>query len=150
MTNPDRILLTDNAFDIAAEIARVQSGDSGGVNVFLGCTRHDTSPDGKPLIALDYEAYSELAIKQLTELVSAARTRWKLSAVSIIHRTGSVGLGEPSVLIVVATAHRAESFEACRFLIDELKKSAAIWKKEVWADGKTSWTKGFEIKTHNS
>jgi molybdopterin synthase catalytic subunit len=68
-----------------------------------------------------------------------ARDRWPIARLALLHRTGRVGLGEPSVIIAVATPHRAESFEACRWLIDTLKAEVPIWKKEVWGDGSGSW-----------
>jgi molybdopterin synthase catalytic subunit len=72
-------------------------------------------------------------------LARLARDRWPIVKLAILHRIGRVALAEPSVVIAVSTPHRADSFQACQFLIDELKKSAAIWKKEVWADGSGTW-----------
>ncbi len=113
---------------------------AGGVAVFLGTTRAEKRADGVELAALDYEAYGEMALKQLDGLAARARERWpELLSVAIMHRTGRVELAEPSVIIAVATPHRAEAFEACQWLIDTLKAEVAIWKKEVWADGEGTW-----------
>ncbi|HRK32923.1 MAG TPA: molybdenum cofactor biosynthesis protein MoaE [Tepidisphaeraceae bacterium] len=117
----------------------VSATTAGGVAVFLGCTRGETHPDGRQLVALDYEAYEEMALKQMHDLAAAARSKWPIERLAILHRVGRVGLGDPSVLIAVSTPHRSEAFEACRWLIDTLKKDVAIWKKEVWDDGGTSW-----------
>jgi molybdopterin synthase catalytic subunit len=121
-------------------IALVSVPEAGGVAVFLGTTRAEDHPQsGHPLLALDYEAYAELADRQLAELARAARQKWPILRLAILHRTGRVGLAEPSVVIAVSTPHRAESFDACRYLIDQLKVQVAIWKKEVWSDGTTTW-----------
>lgn len=124
---------------LTLEPADVSAATAGGIAVFLGCTRAETSPDGRELLALDYEAYQEMALKQMQALARQAREKWPIIKLAILHRVGRVGLGEPSVLIAVSTPHRGEAFEACRWLIDTLKKDVAIWKKEVWADGSATW-----------
>jgi molybdopterin synthase catalytic subunit len=124
----------------ADAIRFVSVPEAGGVAVFLGTTRGENHPQsGHPLLALDYEAYPELANRQLTELAHHARQKWPILKLAVLHRTGRVGLAEPSVVIAVSTPHRAESFEACRYLIDQLKVEVAVWKKEVWSDGTTTW-----------
>lgn len=138
MNNDDTILISPNALDHSA-IAQVTAPTAGGIAVFLGCTRAEKSLDGRELLALDYEAYSEMALKQMQDLARRAREKWPIIKLALLHRVGRVGLGEPSVLIAVSTPHRGEAFEACRWLIDTLKKDVAIWKKEVWADGSGSW-----------
>ncbi|MFT3785197.1 MAG: molybdenum cofactor biosynthesis protein MoaE [Tepidisphaeraceae bacterium] len=125
--------------DIAAAYASVTHPDAGGVDVFVGTTRAEARPDGVALLALDYEAYTEMAIEQLKTLRDEAKRRWPICRVAILHRVGRVEVGQPSVVIATSCPHRAESFEATRFLIDELKKVAAIWKKDVWADGRAQW-----------
>lgn len=134
------ILETPLPADRAVEF--VQDASAGGVAVFLGTTRAETNSAGRSLIALDYEAYGEMAGKQLAELAARARTKWPVIKLVLLHRTGQVGLGEPSVVIAVSTPHRGEAFEACRWLIDTLKAEVAIWKKEVWADGSGTWAAG--------
>jgi len=117
----------------------VSDGAAGGIDVFLGTTRDEISADGRALVALDYEAYPEMAEKQLRDLAAQARQRWPIVKLAIVHRVGRVEIGKPSVVIAVASPHRAEAFEACRWIIDTLKKDVAIWKKEVWADGSGTW-----------
>jgi len=112
---------------------------AGGICVFAGTTRAETSADGRELVALDYEAYPEMATRQLQELAARTRDRWPVLKLAILHRTGRVAVGEPSVVIAVSTGHRKEAFEACRFIIDELKRDVAIWKKEVWQSGEATW-----------
>ena len=135
----DRIDISSTALDSAAAIDAVADPAAGGIGVFLGTTRAETRADGVALVALDYEAYEAMAVAQLGEMVASARSRWPIVRCVILHRVGRVGLAEASVLIAVSCPHRVAAFEACRFLIDELKKSVAIWKKECWADGSTSW-----------
>jgi molybdopterin synthase catalytic subunit len=120
-------------------IAFVVSPLAGGINIFLGTTRTETSFTGHELIALDYQAYEEMAAEQLQKLSTEARLRWPILKLVILHRIDRVKVGEPSVLIAVSTPHRAESFDACRWIIDELKKTVTIWKQEIWADGSASW-----------
>jgi molybdopterin synthase catalytic subunit len=122
-----------------AEADAVRSGAAGGIAIFLGCTRAEQSADGRELLALDYEAYESMATRQLDDLAAEARRRWPIEQLVILHRIGRVGLGEPSVLIAVAAPHRAEAFDACRWLIDSLKKDVAIWKREIWSGGAETW-----------
>ncbi|HEY7118631.1 MAG TPA: molybdenum cofactor biosynthesis protein MoaE [Tepidisphaeraceae bacterium] len=124
---------------VARAIEFVSATTAGGIAIFLGTTRDDANEKGQPLAALDYEAYADLASRQLTELAHDARQRWPILKLAVLHRTGRVALGEPSVLIAVSTPHRAEAFEACRWLIDTLKADLAVWKKEIWSDGTGTW-----------
>ena len=135
----DIIELRDSPLDVGAAIATVAEAGAGAIASFLGTTRAETNENGRRLIALDYEAYREMAERQMYALADDARRRWPILRVAVLHRIGRVEVGKPSVLIAVSTPHRRESFDACRFLIDELKKETTIWKKEIWEDGTTSW-----------
>jgi molybdopterin synthase catalytic subunit len=135
----DDIQIISTPLDTAAAIAFVSNEHAGGVAVFLGTTRAETNAHGQQLIALDYQAYEEMAMQQLRKLAAAARAKWPIIKLALLHRIGRVGLAEPSVVIAVSTPHRGDAFDACRFLIDSLKKDIAIWKKEVWADGTGTW-----------
>ena len=135
----DRLELHDAPLDVAAAVAFVGGPAAGGVAVFIGTTRDEAAADGRRLVALDYEAYGPMALKRMRELAAGARQRWPVVRLALLHRTGRVPLGEPSVLIAVSTPHRGEAFEACRWLIDTLKVDVPIWKKEVWDDGSGSW-----------
>jgi molybdopterin synthase catalytic subunit len=139
MDDVDWIELNAEPIDAGRAVAFVSTPAAGGIDVFLGCTRAETGPDGRRLVALDYEAYTEMAMKQLRLLASEARARWPVVRLAILHRVGRVELAQPSVVIAVATPHRAESFDACRWLIDALKVDVPIWKREVWDDGSGSW-----------
>ncbi len=135
----DQILLTAEPLELSSTVAQLNDPSAGGIAVFLGTTRAETNASSQPLLALEYDAYPEMARAQLVDLARRARDRWPISRLVILHRTGRVAVGEPSVLIAVSTPHRAEAFEACKWLIDTLKSEAAIWKKEIWGDGSSSW-----------
>jgi molybdopterin synthase catalytic subunit len=114
-------------------------GEDGAAVVFEGVVRNQTR--GRKTLYLDYEAYEEMAFKQMESLAGQALSQFQIRDVALVHRLGRLEIGETSVLIVVASAHRAAAFDACRWLIDTLKRTVPIWKKEyfedgaVWADG---------------
>ena len=141
---PDYILITDQPIDYAKVTERVRSHDCGAVVLFLGTVREMTA--GRQTVALDYEAYPEMAQQMLQQLITEARSEWPVHAVAIEHRVGHLSLGEISVAIAVSSPHRAQAFEAGRFLIDRLKEIVPIWKKENWSDGTSEWEHK-EIKT---
>lgn len=138
----DIIALQSKPLDVGAAIGDVGDRGSGAIAVFLGTTRGEANARGRELVALDYEAYAEMAEAQMRQMADSARRRWPISRIVMLHRTGVVEIGQPSVLIAVSTPHRAEAFEACRFLIDNLKKEGTIWKKEVWSDQSSTWAEG--------
>src|SRR5579864_5544274 len=142
--NHDWIQLHDERIEIGPVIEFVTDPAAGGIAVFLGTTRAETNSAGAVLRALDYEAYEEMARAQMESLAVEARRRWSIQRLAILHRIGRVPLAEPSVIIAVSTPHRADAFDACRWLIDTLKSQAPIWKKEVWADGTQRWVESAE------
>ncbi len=131
------IQLTHNPIDYHALTESVRSNQSGAVVLFLGTVRELTA--GRQTVALDYEGYPEMAQSKLAELERAARSRWPIDKVGIVHRLGHLELGDISVAVAVSCPHRKQAFDAGQFLIDELKVSVPIWKKEHWADGTTEW-----------
>ncbi len=112
--------------------------------IFLGRTRQETHPDHGKLVRLSYEAHVPLAERILRGLADRAVERFGCLAVRIHHAVGNVPPGEPSVIVQVVCGHRDEAFRACRFLIDELKSSVPIWKREVW-DGGATWSPGTAV-----
>ena len=120
-------------------VERIKQGEDGAVVVFEGIVRNHTR--NRRTLFLDYEAYEPMALTQMNSLAEKALANYKVREIAIIHRLGRLEIGETSVLIVVASAHRAAAFDACRFAIDTLKRTVPIWKKEhftdgvVWADG---------------
>lgn len=131
--------LTRDRLDAAQIVAAAKSGEDGAVVVFDGIVRNHTR--GRRTVHLDYEAYEEMALRQMRELGLKARERFGVRQVTMLHRLGRLQIGETSVLIVVASAHRSAAFEACRWLIDTLKQTVPIWKKETFADGAV-WAPG--------
>jgi molybdopterin synthase catalytic subunit len=131
------IELTHHPIDTAAILARAHHPHAGAVVLFLGTTRELTG--NKQTVALDYEAYPEMAERQLAELETQARRRWPVIECIIVHRLGRVPPAEASVAIAVSTPHRAEAFAAAQWLIDSLKKDVPIWKREQYTDGATEW-----------
>jgi molybdopterin synthase catalytic subunit len=134
-----KIALVREPIDAAALQLEIKSGGDGAVCVFDGIVRDNTR--GRETLHLDYEAYEEMALTQMQELAQQAVAKFGVRDVTLVHRLGRLMVGETSVLIVVASAHRGAAFAACRWLIDTLKKQVPIWKKEqfvdgaVWADG---------------
>lgn len=137
--SPGEVCITRDPIDADAVIRRLKQPSDGAVVIFDGIVRDNTR--GRRTLYLDYEAYESMALKQLNALTSEATKRFSVRGVSIVHRLGKLEIGDTSVLIVVASAHRSAAFEACHWLIDTLKKTVPIWKKEhfgdgaVWADG---------------
>ena len=117
----------------------MKGSTDGAVCVFDGIVRDNTC--GRMTLFLDYEAYEEMALSQMRVLAAEALTRFPIRDVALLHRLGRLEVGETSVLIVVASAHRGAAFDACRWLIDTLKKTVPIWKKEHFADG-VVWAAG--------
>ncbi|MGA7859841.1 MAG: molybdenum cofactor biosynthesis protein MoaE [Terracidiphilus sp.] len=133
------IALTRERIDAEKLVAASKRGEDGAVVVFDGIVRNNSR--GRQTLYLDYEAYEEMAAKQMAELARDARGRFGVRQVTIVHRLGRLEVGETSVLIIVASAHRAQAFEACRWVIDTLKKTVPIWKKETFVDGAV-WADG--------
>jgi molybdopterin synthase catalytic subunit len=120
-------------------MAGIKAGADGAVCCFDGIVRNNTR--GRETLYLEYESYREMALEQMQSLASEAIAKFGVREIALIHRLGKLTVGETSVLIAVASAHRGAAFDACRWLIDTLKKTVPIWKKEhfvdgqVWADG---------------
>lgn len=133
------IQLTREPLRRDALIAAVSHPSVGGVVVFEGVVRDHAR--GKQIRYLEYDIYPEMAEQQIRVIVAEAQRRWGIEHVAVAHRFGRLEIGEASVIIVVASPHRAEAFEACRYIIDTLKTTVPIWKKEVATDGE-EWVEG--------
>jgi molybdopterin synthase catalytic subunit len=131
------IQLTNDPIDTAALLDRVRHPNAGAVVLFLGTTRKLTGD--RQTVALEYEAYTEMAERKLAELENEARQKWPVIECMIVHRLGRVPPAEASVAIAVSTPHRSDAFAAGQWLIDSLKHDVPIWKREQWADGSTEW-----------
>ena len=125
--------ITPDSLSGDAVAARVVNPYAGAAVVFLGTVREFTV--NRRTVRLEYEAFAEMAVQKMKEIGDEVESRWKGARVAMSHRVGPLAISEVSVAIAVATPHRAEAFEACRFAIDRLKQIVPIWKKEVWEDG---------------
>jgi len=134
-----RVEILDDEIPVAQVMAEIRSGPDGAICTFEGIVRNQTRE--RETLYLDYEAYRDMALTQMEGLVAEAIARFAIRDAALLHRLGRLQVGETSVLVVVASAHRAQAFEACRWLIDTLKKQVPIWKKETFVDGAV-WAAG--------
>jgi molybdopterin synthase catalytic subunit len=133
MTPRITLALTNSPLSLDAAFRAVNLPECGGTALFVGTTRNHS--EGREVEILEYEAYEELAREELERVAVEAAKRHGLGAAYLAHRLGVVPVGEASVIVAASAAHRAEAFAGCRELIDELKRSVPIWKKERWAGG---------------
>jgi molybdopterin synthase catalytic subunit len=133
------IQLTRTPLDRDALLAAVSHPSVGGIVIFEGVVRDHAR--GKQVRYLEYEVYEEMAKSQIRAIIAEAQQRWGVERVAVAHRFGRMEIGETSVIIIVASPHRAEAFDACRYIIDTLKTTVPIWKKEVATDGE-EWVEG--------
>jgi molybdopterin synthase catalytic subunit len=129
--------LTREPISLEVLLAEVASAECGGTCVFLGTVRN--GPEEGGVTGIEYTAYDEMAEAELARIVAVARERWPDARVALRHRLGLVAVGEPSVAIVTAAPHRAQAFEACRYVIEEVKARLPVWKKELRADRSEVW-----------
>ena len=118
---------------LPAALNYLQSEQAGAIDVFMGVVRDQTQE--RPVDRLEYEAYDRMALSEMQKIADEAHQQWPILRYTIIHRKGTLQIGEMAVLIGVATAHRADAFDACRYMIDTIKKTVPIWKKEVFTNG---------------
>lgn len=119
--------------DMQELVRYVTDPSAGAIATFIGTTRNNN--EGRKVIALDYDAYPEMAEKELRRIGDDAKKKWNIERMAIVHRIGPVEITEASVMIAVSAAHRDDAFQACRFAIEEIKKTVPIWKKEVFEGG---------------
>lgn len=145
-----RVLVSETPIELArVDWNALRLPHCGASNVFTGVVRNLNH--GRSVTAVSYDAHVMLAKKVLKEIATEAQKKWTAnSSIFIQHRTGKLLVGEASVLIVVHTPHRDESFQICRYVIEQLKVRAPIWKKEYYTDGETEWLKGHSLCSHSS
>ena len=134
---PPASRLVRTALEIAELLSRVSDPGLGGTAAFLGTVRR-SGEDGA-VLAIEYSAYEEMAEAELERIISEALHRWPGSRIEAQHRLGSIPVGEASIAIAASAPHRAEAFEACRYVIEEVKTRLPIWKKEIFQDGSAGW-----------
>lgn len=126
--------LTVHPIDVAALERHVRTGACGALVTFSGIVR-ERSDDDRPVTGLSYEAHETMAPAEFARIAAEARAHFGFCEIAVVHRTGDLQIGEVAVAVVVASPHRAAAFDACEYMIDELKRRAPIWKKEHYADG---------------
>ena len=131
--------ITRERLDAQAMADLVGRGEAGGIAVFIGVVRNNNL--GRDVGYLVYDAYPELATRQMRVIAAEVRARWPIEEIAMRHRIGRLNIGEASVAIAVSSAHRKEAIEACHYAIDRLKESVPVWKKEVWSNGE-EWIEG--------
>ena len=129
--------LTRTPLSIDQLVAQVSSPACGGTCVFLGTVRN--GPEENGVKAIEYSAYEEMVEAEFGRLVAEAATRWPSARIAVQHRLGAIPVGEASIGIAAAAPHRAAAFEACRFVIEEVKRRIPVWKKELRQDGTEVW-----------
>jgi molybdopterin synthase catalytic subunit len=127
------IKISASTLNVQECIDWVMSPQSGGIDIFIGTVRDATK--GKQVVRLEFEAYESMAQKEMGKIAAQAFQQWHVQKVLIHHRTGVLHIGEIPVIIAVSAAHRDAAFSACRFIIDTLKETVPIWKKEIFEDG---------------
>src|SRR6266480_791224 len=133
--------LTRSPISLDALLAEVSSPACGGTCVFLGTVRN--GPDEHGVTAIEYSAYEEMVEAEFGRLLADARARWPEARIAVRHRLGTIPVGEASIAIVTAAPHRAQAFEACRYVIEEVKRRVPVWKKELRVDGTEVWVDPF-------
>ena len=132
-----RAAMVDRAIDPAALLSEVAGHHNGASVLFVGTVRELN--EGQPVNGLDYTAYGAMAQRELSDIIAEAAARWQTSDIVVEHRVGELALGDISVAIAAAHPHRAQAFDAARYVIEELKKRAPIWKRERYVDGRAEW-----------
>ncbi|MCH2183337.1 MAG: molybdenum cofactor biosynthesis protein MoaE [Mariniblastus sp.] len=131
------IKIVVDSIDERATLESVKSNRCGAALLFVGSTRQFTGP--RETEQLKYECYEEMAVKVLSDLRRQAMEKWPLEACSVVHRVGTVEVGQASIAVAASSPHRADSFEALAWLMDQIKQQVPIWKQENWADGTREW-----------
>ena len=130
-------ILTEQPIRLDPLIDQVRAPDRGGIAIFLGLVRDHHQ--GKSVLGLDYSAYGPMAEAVTREIIKEAEGRGQGAVVAVQHRIGALTVGDTAVAVVAAAAHRGEAFDACRYVIEELKKRVPVWKREMYSDGSVAW-----------
>ncbi len=128
-----QIEIYSDALNVSNCVNWIMSPQAGGIDIFIGTVRDATK--GKKVVRLEFEAYENMALKEMKKIAEQAYNKWPVQKILIHHRTGILQIGEIPVIIAVAAAHRDAAFDACRYIIDTLKQTVPIWKKEIFEDG---------------
>ncbi len=134
-------LVTEDPIDPARMLGGALTPADGAALLFWGVVRQEN--DGRAVSQLEYSAYAPMAEKEMLRIADEARERFGTGAIHVVHRVGRLEIGEASVAIAVASPHRAEAYEASRYVIEQLKQRVPVWKREGYVDGQTEWVPGF-------
>ncbi len=129
--------LTRTPISLDTLLTEVAHPGCGGTCAFLGTVRD--GPDDQGVTAIEYSAYEEMVEAEFGRLLADARGRWPEARIAVRHRLGTIPVGEASIAIAAAAPHRAQAFEACRYVIEEVKRRVPVWKKELRVDGSELW-----------
>ena len=138
------VQVTTDKVDVATAIEKVKADDHGAIDLFIGTVRNNHN--GKDVTGMTYDAHEKLAEKAFTDICREALGLWPGTRYAVIHHKGELPVGGASIVIAVSSAHRGESFEACRYVIEEIKACAPIWKQEHYTDGKSEWLPGHSVR----
>ena len=141
--------IVETPIDCAQVISHIADEQHGAQNVFIGNVRNHNM--GKQVLSVSYDAFGELAENVFGEICSEAAGKWGSDIrCAVFHRVGSLGIGEASIVIAVGSRHRDESYQASRYIIEQIKTRAPIWKKEFYTDGETEWVRGHALCGHHA
>ncbi len=138
-----KVTITKRPIDPGEVLDSVADRTAGGTVVFVGTVRNQNH--GKRVVGLEYEAYKEMAESSMAEIAKDIGRRWPVRKLAMVHRVGSLEVGEASVVVAASAEHRAEAFEACRYGIDTIKTTLPLWKRETFSGGAKAWTEGTPI-----
>jgi molybdopterin synthase catalytic subunit len=141
---PKKGRITDSPIRPEKVLGLVRDDSAGGLVLFLGTVRNRNN--GRAVTGLEYDVYREMAERRMIEIEERVRKKWPVKKIAMVHRYGSLDVGEISVAVAVSSEHRAEAFEACRYAIDTVKRTLPLWKKERLRGRKSEWVKGRPIK----
>jgi molybdopterin synthase catalytic subunit len=136
--------ITRSTIDLERVLSSIRDDSAGGTVLFVGTVRNKS--EGRKVSGLEYEVYRDMAERKMNEIEEKARDRWAVKKIVMVHRTGKLKVGEVSVAVAVSAEHRAEAFEACRFVIDSIKRTVPIWKMEDHPGGEQAWVKGSPVE----
>lgn len=142
------IKITEKAIDVQKVIETASSLSAGAVNVFIGTVRNTSH--NKNVVWLEYEAYEAMAVAEIRKIIDEAAHQWSLLGWAVSHRIGTLKPGEVAVVVAVSAPHRKASFEACQYIIDNVKAKTPIWKKEVFEDGEEWVDARPDVATHSN
>jgi molybdopterin synthase catalytic subunit len=132
-----RVWVTKDPISADSVLPLVTRDEHGAIALFLGTVRDHN--DGRPVQGVNYEAYTEMAQRVLRQIVEEAHSKSQSLSIAAVHRIGELKVGDVSIAIAVSSAHRAEAFEGCRYVIEEVKKRVSIWKEERYVTGESAW-----------